>query len=98
MKPRMEYRKVAPGGTHLRPIETLDLRDATSVGHSTGGGEVARYTGRHGTWRVAKVVLIAATPPILLKTQARLKNAYESIKAFSETDFTADLKKTDVPA
>ncbi len=135
-------------------IETLDLRDATLVGHSTGGGEVARYIGRHGTDRVAKVVLIGAVPPLMLKTnanpeglpievfdglrtgviadrsqfwrefavpffglnregakvsqgvldqfwlwsmQAGLKNAYESIKAFSETDFTEDLKKIDVP-
>jgi non-heme chloroperoxidase len=135
-------------------IETLDLKDAMLVGHSTGGGEVARYIGRHGTKRVAKAVLIAAVPPIMLKTaanpeglpievfdsmrsgimkdrsqfykdlamqfyganrpgakvsqgvldqfwlwsmQAGLKNAYESIKAFSETDFTEDLKKIDVP-
>jgi non-heme chloroperoxidase len=135
-------------------IETLDLKDATLVGHSTGGGEVVRYIGRHGTNRVAKAVLIAAVPPIMLKTaanpeglpmevfdnmrsglmkdrsqfykdlatqfyganrpgakvsqgildqfwlwsmQAGLKNAYESIKAFSETDFTEDLKKIDVP-
>jgi pimeloyl-ACP methyl ester carboxylesterase len=49
-------------------IETLDLNDATLVGHSTGGGEVARYIGRHGTKRVAKAVLIAAVPPIMLKT------------------------------
>jgi non-heme chloroperoxidase len=135
-------------------IETLDLKDATLVGHSTGGGEVARYIGRHGTKRVAKAVLVAAVPPIMLKSaanpeglpieafdsmrssltkdrsqfykelavmfyganrpgakvsqgildqfwlwsmQAGLKNAYESIKAFSETDFTDDLKKFDVP-
>jgi non-heme chloroperoxidase len=135
-------------------IEALDLKDATLVGHSTGGGEVARYIGRHGTKRVAKAVLIAAVPPIMLKTpanpeglsmevfdslrkgvaddrsqfykdlavqfyganrpgakvsqgildqfwlwsmQAGLKNAYESIKAFSETDFTEDLKKFDIP-
>ena len=49
-------------------IEALDLRDATLVGHSTGGGEVARYIGRHGTARVAKAVLIAAVPPIMVKT------------------------------
>ncbi len=49
-------------------IETLDLRNVTLVGHSTGGGEVARYIGRQGTKRVAKVVLIAAVPPLLLKT------------------------------
>jgi non-heme chloroperoxidase len=135
-------------------IEELDLNEVTLVGHSTGGGEVARYIGRHGTKRVAAAVLIAAVPPLLLKTagnpeglpievfdelrrglakdrsqfykdfalmfyganrsgakvsqgildqfwlwsmQAGLKNAYESIKAFSETDFTEDLKKFDVP-
>jgi non-heme chloroperoxidase len=135
-------------------IEALDLKDAVLVGHSTGGGEVVRYIGRHGTERVAKAVLIAAVPPLMLKTpanpeglpievfdnmrsgllkdhsqfykdlatqfyganrpgakvsqgildqfwlwsmQAGLKNAYESIKAFSETDFTEDLKKIDVP-
>jgi non-heme chloroperoxidase len=135
-------------------IEALDLKDAILVGHSTGGGEVARYIGRHGTKRVAKAVLIAAVPPIMLKSaanpeglpmevfdsmrssltkdrsqfykdlaiqfyganrpgakvsqgildqfwlwsmQAGLKNAYESIKAFSETDFTEDLKKIYVP-
>lgn len=135
-------------------IETLNLNEVILVGHSTGGGEVARYIGRHGTKRVAAAVLIAAVPPLLLKTtanpdglpievfnelrnglykdrsqfykdfalmfyganragakvsqgildqfwlwsmQAGLKNAYESIKAFSETDFTEDLKKFDVP-
>ena len=135
-------------------IEALDLKDATLVGHSTGGGEVARYIGRHGTGRVAKAVLIAAVPPLMLQTpanpeglpmklfndmrsamtrdpsqfykdlapmfyganrpgakvsqgtldqfwlwsmQAGLKNAYDSIKAFSETDFSDDLKKFDVP-
>jgi non-heme chloroperoxidase len=135
-------------------IEALDLDGATLVGHSTGGGEVVRYIGRHGTKRVAKAVLVAAVPPIMLKSptnpeglpievfdnlrsgitkdrsqfykdlaiqfyganrpgtnvsqgtldqfwlwsmQVGLKNAYESIKAFSETDFTEDLKKIDVP-
>src|SRR4030095_15661677 len=135
-------------------IEGLDLNDATLVGHSTGGGEVARYIGRHGTKRVAKAVLIAAVPPIMVKSatnpeglpievfndmrsglikdrsqfykdlailfyganrqgvkvsqgildqfwlwsmQAGLKHDYKSIKAFSETDFTEDLKKIDVP-
>ena len=135
-------------------IETLNLKDAILVGHSTGGGEVVRYIERHGTKRVAKAVLIAAVPPIMLKTpanpeglpievfdnmrsglmkdrsqfykdlaiqfyganrtgakvsqgildqfwlwsmQAGLMNAYESIKAFSETDFTGDLQKIDVP-
>jgi non-heme chloroperoxidase len=135
-------------------IEALDLTDATLVGHSTGGGEVARYIGRHGTARVARAVLVSAVPPIMVKSganpeglpidvfdglragltkdrsqfykdlatpfyganrpgatvspgvldqfwlwsmQSGLKNAYESIKAFSETDFTGDLTKFDVP-
>jgi len=135
-------------------IEALDLREATLVGHSTGGGEVARYIGRHGTKRVARAVLVSAVPPLMLKTaanpeglpievfdtlrsglfkdrsqfykdlalqfyganrpgakvsqgildqfrlwsmQAGLLNAYESIKAFSETDFTEDLLRFDVP-
>ena len=135
-------------------IEALDLNEVTLVGHSTGGGEVARYIARHGTKRVAAAVLIAAVPPLMLKTaanpeglpievfdglrsslnkdrsqfykdfalmfyganrpgakvaqglldqfwlwsmQAGLKNSYDSIKAFSETDFTEDLKKFDVP-
>ena len=135
-------------------LEALDVRDATLVGHSTGGGEVARYIGRHGTDRVAMAVLIAAVPPCLLKSasnpeglpielfdglraglfnnraqfyrdfavqfyganragskvsqavldqfwtwsmQAGLLNSYECIKAFSETDFTGDLKQFDVP-
>src|ERR1051325_8117645 len=51
-------------------IEALDLKDVTLVGHSTGGGEVARYIGRHGTKRVARAVLLAAVPPIMLKTAA----------------------------
>ncbi len=135
-------------------IEALDLTDVTVVGHSTGGGEVARYIGRHGTKRVARAVLIAAVPPILLRTeanpeglpmevfdglreslsrdrsqfykelavmfyganregaqvsqglldqfwtwsmQAGLKNVYDCVRAFSETDFTEDLKQFDVP-
>jgi non-heme chloroperoxidase len=135
-------------------IETLHLENVTVVGHSTGGGEVVRYIARHGTKRVSKAVLIAAVPPLLLKTaanpeglpielfdgiraalvqdrsqaykdfaiqfyganregakvsqgvldqfwlwsmQAGLKNAYDSVKAFSETDFTEDLKRIDVP-
>jgi len=134
--------------------EKLDLRDAIHVGHSTGGGEVARYIGRHGTKRVAKAVLIGAVPPIMLKshknpdgvpisvfddiraayTQNRsqfyldltlpfygynrpgakisegirqhwwlqgmmggTKAHFDYIKAFSETDFTEDLKKMDIP-
>jgi len=50
-------------------IETLDLKNATLVGHSTGGGEVARYIGRHGSKRVSKAVLIASVPPLMLKTK-----------------------------
>jgi non-heme chloroperoxidase len=49
-------------------IETLDLRDVVLVGHSTGGGEVTRYIGRHGTGRVARAVLVSAIPPLMLKT------------------------------
>jgi len=134
--------------------EALDLRNAIHVGHSTGGGEVARYLGRHGTSRVAKAVLIGAVPPLMVKTPANPgglpldvfdqmragvaadrsqffrdlaipfygynrpgakisegvrdsfwlqgvmaghKAALDCIKAFSETDFTEDLKKIDVP-
>src|SRR5439155_10633547 len=51
-------------------VDALDLRNAIHVGHSTGGGEMARYIGRHGTKRVAKAVLIAAIPPLMLKTAA----------------------------
>ncbi len=51
-------------------VEALDLKDAIHVGHSTGGGEVARYIGRHGTKRVAKAVLISSVPPLMLKTEA----------------------------
>ncbi len=135
-------------------VESLDLRDAIHVGHSTGGGEVARYIGRHGTKRVTKAVLVSAVPPLMLKTaanpaglpkeefdkirsgvltdrsqffqdlsapfyganrqgakvseglrhsfwlqgmQAGFKAVYDCIEAFSETDFTEDLKKFDVP-
>jgi non-heme chloroperoxidase len=66
-------------------IETLDLRNVTAVGHSTGGGEVARYIGRHGTKRVAKAVLIGAVPPLLLKTAAHPEGlpleVFDSIRA-----------------
>jgi non-heme chloroperoxidase len=92
-------------------IEALDLSNITLVGHSTGGGEVARYIGRHGSKRVSKAVLIGAVPPIMLKTisqgvrdsfwrqgmEVSIAGAYDCIKAFSETDFTGDLKKIDVP-
>ena len=136
-------------------IEALDLREAVLVGHSTGGGEVARYIGRHGTRRVDGAVLVGAVTPLMLQTAsnpgglpisvfdgfraayladralfflevasgpfygfnrpgARVsqgliqswlhqgmlaghKNAYDCIKAFSETDFTEDLRQFDVP-
>jgi non-heme chloroperoxidase len=136
-------------------FEKLDLKNVMMVGHSTGGGEVARYIGRHGTKRASKAVLMGAVPPIMLKTKANPgglpievfdgfrkayledraqfflnvasgpffgfnrpgakvsqglirswwmqgmlcghKNGYDCIKAFSETDFTEDLKKFDVP-
>ena len=135
-------------------MDLLDLRDAILVGHSTGGGEVARYIGRHGTARVAKAVLVSAVPPLMVKTesnpgglpiavfdgiragviadrsqfykdlsgpffganrpnsratqgmrdsfwlqgmQSGHRNQLECIKAFSETDFTEDLRKFDIP-
>jgi non-heme chloroperoxidase len=135
--------------------EALDLKDAIHVGHSTGGGEVTRYIGRHGTQRVAKAVLVGAIPPQMVKTDdnpggtplevfdglrqsmiddvsqfyldlasgpfysfnrggakksqgiidnwwrqgmmSNFKSSYDCVKAFSETDFTEDLKKFDVP-
>jgi len=134
--------------------EKLDLKNAIHVGHSTGGGEVARYIGRHGSKRVGMAVLISAVPPLMLKTDRNptgapisvfdglraalaanrpqfykditmpfygynrpgakisegirehwwlqgmlggMKAHYDCIKAFSETDFTEDLKKFDVP-
>src|SRR3712207_6001088 len=63
-------------------IEALDLKDATLVGHSTGGGEVVRYIGRHGTRRVAKAVLIGAVPPLMLKTETNPSGL--PIKAFDQ--------------
>jgi len=135
-------------------LDQLDLKNITLVGHSTGGGEVVRYIGRHGTKRISKAVLIGAVPPLMLKTetnpdglqfsafdeirasvtadrsqffkdltipfygynkpdakisqgvrdafwlqgmQVSIIGAYDCIKAFSETDFTEDLKKVDVP-
>ncbi|UKY54439.1 alpha/beta fold hydrolase [Streptomyces inhibens] len=135
-------------------LDALEVQDATLVGHSTGGGEVARYIGRHGTARVAKAVLLGAVPPLMLKTDANpeglpidvfdgiragvatdrsqfykdlsesfyganrpgsnvsqgvreafwlwsmqvgFKGAFDCIKQFSETDFTEDLQRFDVP-
>lgn len=135
-------------------VKALDLSNVVHVGHSTGGGEVAKYIGRHGTKKVAKAVLIGAVPPLMLKTssnpnglpidvfdeirahvlndrsqyfkdlsapfyganrsgakvsqglrdffwlqgmQSSIKASYDCIAAFSETDFTSDLKKFDIP-
>jgi non-heme chloroperoxidase len=135
-------------------FETLDLTNAVMIGHSTGGGEVAHYLGRHGTKRVAKAVLIGAVPPVMVKKESNPgglpievfdgiragvvadqsqffkdltmpfygynregakisegvresfwlqgmmgghKGLYDCVKAFSETDFTEDLKKIDIP-
>nr|WP_315250104.1 alpha/beta hydrolase [uncultured Duganella sp.] len=135
-------------------LNALDIKEATLVGHSTGGGEVARYIGRHGSARVKKAVLVGAVPPQMVQSpgnpdglpmsvfdgiragvlkdrsqffkdltipfygynrpgakesqgvrdtfwlqgmQCGIKNAYDCIKQFSETDFTEDLKKIDVP-
>src|SRR5215216_1790946 len=71
-------------------IEALDLKDAVLVGHSTGGGEVVRYIGRHGTKRVAKAVLIAAVPPLMLKTSANP----EGLPWRSSTTCGAALRRT----
>jgi non-heme chloroperoxidase len=135
-------------------LDQLDVKGAALVGHSTGGGEVARYIGRHGTARVAKAVLVSAVPPLMLKTpanpgglpmsvfdgiragivanrsqyfddmsmpfygfnrpdakvsqavrhsfwlqgmQAGMKAVFECVKAFSETDFTEDLRRFNMP-
>ena len=58
----------------LALVESLDLKDAIHVGHSTGGGELTRYIGRHGTSRVSKIVLISAVPPLLQKTESDRKS------------------------
>jgi len=71
-------------------IEALDLRDAMLVGHSTGGGEVARYIGRHGGHRVAKAVLIGAVPPFMLKGQANPIGAPLSVFDGLRTNVLAD--------
>ena len=82
-------------------IEKLDLRDVTLVGHSTGGGEVARYIGRHGTGRVAKTVLLGAIPPLMLKTEANPEglpiDVFDGIRAGVANDrsqFYEDLSET----
>src|SRR3981081_4215015 len=81
--------------------EKLDLKNAIHVGHSTGGGEVARYIGRHGTKRVAKAVLIGAVPPIMLKTQANPgglpMEAFDQIRSAVVADRSQFWKDLSVP-
>jgi non-heme chloroperoxidase len=82
-------------------VGALDLKDAIHVGHSTGGGEVARYIGRHGTKRVAKAVLIAAVPPLMLKTAANPgglpMEAFDQIRAGVVKDRSQFFKELSAP-
>src|SRR5437588_7020804 len=82
-------------------VEKLDLKDAIHVGHSTGGGEVARYIGRHGTKRVAKAVLIGAVPPLMLKTSANPAGApmeaFDQIRAGVVADRSQFFKDLTLP-
>jgi non-heme chloroperoxidase len=82
-------------------VETLDLREAVHVGHSTGGGEVARYIGRHGTKRVAKAVLIGAITPLMLKTPANPAGtpleAFDAIRKGVLTDRSQFFKDLSAP-
>jgi len=82
-------------------VETLDLKNAIHVGHSTGGGEVARYIGRHGTKRVAKAVLIGAVPPVMLKTAANPggtpMEAFDQIRAGVLADRSQFFKDLTLP-
>jgi non-heme chloroperoxidase len=82
-------------------VEQLDLKDAIHVGHSTGGGEVARYIGRHGTKRVAKAVLKSAVPPLMLKTAANPGGtpieAFDQIRAAVLADRSSFWKELAVP-
>ncbi len=82
-------------------IETLDLKDAVLVGHSTGGGEVARYIGRHGTTRVAKAVLVGAVPPLMLKTESNPEGlpmeVFDNIRAGVIGDRSQFYKDLSVP-
>src|ERR1700680_321069 len=82
-------------------VERLDLENAIHVGHSTGGGEVARYIGRHGTKRVAKVVLIGAVPPLMLKTPANPAglpmDAFDQIRAAVQADRSQFFKDLSAP-
>jgi len=83
-------------------VETLDLRNAIHIGHSTGGGEVARYIGRHGTKRVAKAVLIGAVPPLMLKTAANPSGlpmeAFDQIRAGVMADRSQFFKDLTMPS
>src|SRR5204862_8362228 len=82
-------------------VEQLDVNDAIHVGHSTGGGEVARYIGRHGTERVAKAVLIGAVPPLMLKTEKNLgglpMKAFDDIRASVQADRSQFWKDLSLP-
>ena len=82
-------------------VQALDLRDAIHVGHSTGGGEVARYIGRHGTGRVAKAVLIGAIPPLMLKTAANPAGtpieAFDKLRAAVQADRSQFWKDLSLP-
>src|SRR6267142_984743 len=82
-------------------VEKLDLKDAIHVGHSTGGGEVARYIGRHGTKRVAKAVLIGAVPPLMLKTDANPNGtpleAFDQLRANVQADRSQFFKDLTMP-
>ena len=82
-------------------VAALDLRDAIHIGHSTGGGEVARYIGRHGTERVAKAVLISAVPPLMLKTDKNPRGlpmaAFDEIRAGVLTDRAQFFKDLSLP-
>ena len=82
-------------------VQALDLKDAVHVGHSTGGGEVARYIGRHGSQRVSKVVLIGAVPPLMLKTDANPGglpiDAFDQIRAGVLADRSQFWKELTLP-
>ena len=82
-------------------VKTLNLKNAIHVGHSTGGGEVARYIGRHGTGRVAKAVLVSAIPPLMLKTAANPGGtpieAFDQLRAATLVDRAQFLKDLSVP-
>jgi non-heme chloroperoxidase len=82
-------------------VTKLDLKDAIHVGHSTGGGEVARYIGRHGTKRVAKAVLIGAVPPLMLKTKANPEGTpievFDQLRAGVQADRSQFFKDLSLP-